>query len=288
MKKESKPYAKEQEFVSIGEPVPKFDSFEGYEFSKIGTLPPSSPLLPVNNIDGYIQPDSALYTILSMPKLVICRKYKTWKNSKHFDTYYITDEFGNHLGYIIEDSTTDGPRSENIQLVMFDIYGNELMKIKQKSSKFRYHYQALINDPATDEDVEFGRTEGKTTLLKKKFDLRQQSVGIKDQYNLFAKVRKLSRGKDFVATNGVGGIYAAVTHQSLGIKKELLTDSAVFILRMDPSVLGVNLDNSIKKFVEISIDQRAILLTTVIGIDFEFYNTEKSVTNVIYSSAPII
>lgn len=84
---------------------------------------------------------------------------------------------------------------------------------------------------------------------------------------------------NFNVMNENNQLIGSVDRNWVGLGRELFTDTGVYIIKMDPSVLnsdttmpGLQIDPGLVAPSPLTLDQRAVLLTTAVSIDFDYFS----------------
>ncbi|THC92678.1 hypothetical protein EYZ11_007849 [Aspergillus tanneri] len=97
-----------------------------------------------------------------------------------------------------------------------------------------------------------------------------QSLG---EYNQFAYVDEPFLSWDFSLRSADSRLIGSVNRNFAGFAREIFTDTGVYALRMDSAALGAEQGATPENAGDgMTLDQRAIMLATAVGIDFDYFS----------------
>ncbi len=263
------------------------------QYEQPSVIYPSSKTTYYNNGNEIVKPSDRLYDLLSRPVLILQRNLEMMNIMFGFEQanqYILMDGNGTHLGYLREEDFGIGKvimrqitklhRPFKVELT--DTEGNLLMVIKRPFSFINSHIQSILPSNIIVENSKIGESWSKDRIIGESV----QSWHLwRRRYNLFKNISDENFEQfgivdapflsfSFPINDENGLIIGAVDRNWVGFGRELFTDTGVYILRMEPEALETDeyrgLINNNPQGLD--IDQRAILLSTAVSIDFDYFS----------------
>ncbi|CDK27064.1 unnamed protein product [Kuraishia capsulata CBS 1993] len=250
----------------------------------------ASPSVRYHNQGGIISPTDTVSAILSQPTLVIERNIEFMNLFLGFEQanrYTVSDPSGQVLGHLIE-------RDFGIVKMMmrqvyrlhrpftvelFDTQGNLLLTIKRPFSFINSHIKAIL--PSIQGDDESGGIIGESVqrwhLWRRRYNLFKSETGTDETYDQFGEIDSGLLALDFPVKDEQGYVLGAVSRNFVGFAREFLTDTGVYIVRMDPSSFyGLEDYYPNVSSESMTLDQRAVLLGNAVSIDFDYFSRHSN------------
>lgn len=191
---------------------------------------------------------------------------------------------GNHLGYMEEEDfgitkvimrqITRLHRPFSVRVL--DRQGQHVLTIRRPFSFINSEIKAILPTRHSNDPIIIGESKQQWHLWRRKYNLFLNSGN--EEYDQFGSVDAPFLSFTFNVENEQGKIIGAVDRNWVGLGRELFTDTGVYILKMDPSAInidspqGYQLDPAMVATQPLSLDQRAVLLTTAVSIDFDYFS----------------
>lgn len=237
------------------------------------------------------------FHILSQPTLIIERRIEYMNLFLGFEQsnkYALFDAMGTQIGWLIERDFGIGKAimrqvyrlHRPFTVDVLDLEGNLLLTIKRPFSFINSHIKAILpmqideSDPlvqqAADVDTDgiiVGESVQSWHLWRRRYNLFES---INDGSGAFRQFGKIDSGFlrwEFPVYDENGLISGSVSRNFSGLFREAMTDTGVYVLRMDPS----SFESEETEFGRISnkpmtLDQKAVMLSNAVSIDFDYFS----------------
>jgi hypothetical protein len=254
--------------------------------------------------NSIINETHACFPILSQPTLIIERRIEYMNLFLGFEQankYALFDAMGNQIGWLIERDFGLGKaimrqiyrlhRPFTVDLI--DLNGNLLLTIKRPFSFINSHIKAILpiridlNDSfinkAADLDSDgiiVGESVQSWHLWRRRYNL---FTSINDGNGLFKQFGKIDSGFlrwEFPVFNENGLINGSISRNFSGLFREALTDTGVYVLKMDPSSNESD-ECEFGKFSNesLTLDEKAVMLANAVSIDFDYFSRHSGSSN---------
>lgn len=264
---------------------------------------PLHEIYPSSNYQAYnvgakslIKETDAIFNILSQSTIIIERKIEYMNLFLGFEqanNYKMYDSMGNQIGWLIERDFGIGKAimrqiyklHRPFTVDILDIQGNHLLTIRRPFSFINSHIKAIlpVNEnsgvglAADDENgIIVGESVQSWHLWRRRYNLFKKDV-VDESAGDFTQFGKIDSGFlrwEFPVYNEEGLIHGSVTRDFSGLFREFLTDTGVYVLRMDPKSFE---KTDVSEFGEISnqqlsLDEKAVMLANAVSIDFDYFS----------------
>ncbi|KAG0674926.1 hypothetical protein C6P40_002549 [Pichia californica] len=255
--------------------------------------------------NSIINSNHSCFQILSQPTLIIERRIEYMNLFLGFEQankYALYDAMGNQIGWLIERDFGIGKAimrqiyklHRPFIVDVLDINGNLLLTIKRPFSFINSHIKAILPIKIDNNDID-------NKLLEKSSDIDSDGIIVGEsvqswhlwrrRYNLFESINdgnggfkqfgKIDSGFlrwEFPVFDKDGLVYGSISRNFNGLFREALTDTGVYVLRMDPS----SFENGESEFGPIdnkslTLDEKAVMLANAVSIDFDYFSRHSGV-----------
>lgn len=246
---------------------------------------------PVYSSGGIINENDAVFNILSQSTLIIERKIEYMNLFLGFEqanNYALYNSMGQQIGWLVE---RDFGLMKAIMRQIYrlhrpfivdvlDLQGNHLLTIKRPFSFINSHIKAILprsNSSNSNDDVDgtiVGESVQSWHLWRRRYNLFRKEDNDEGMFKQFGKIDSGFLRWEFPVFNKNGLINGAVSRDFSGLFREFLTDTGVYVLRMDPvSFRGVDMT----EFGQVSgncltLDEKAVMLANAVSIDFDYFS----------------
>ncbi|GMG55780.1 unnamed protein product [Ambrosiozyma monospora] len=160
---------------------------------------------------------------------------------------------------------------------LIDLEGQILMTIHRPFSFINSHIKAIlpgIQNGDHREGLIIGESIQNWHLWRRRYNLFD-SMG-DNQYVQFGKIDAGFLQWEFGVENEQGQISGAVSRNFVGLFREFMTDTGVYVVRMDPSSFyGLDDIYSNVAPVGMNLDQKAVMLANAVSIDFDYFSRKS-------------
>lgn len=236
---------------------------------------------------GIIQPSDAVVHLLSQPALVIERQLELMNVVMGFEQanrYAIMDTYGNHIGYMEEEDI--GITKMLLRQVyrlhrpfvvrVYDRYNNHILTIRRPFSLINSHIKAILpgGDGTNDQRYVVGETKQEWHPWRRRYNLFLRTG--EDEYDQYGRIDAPFLSFSFLVRNEQGQTIAAVDRNWRGLMREFITDTGIYVLRMDRSAFsGLPYEEQVVD-QPLTLDQRAIMLGAAVSIDFDYFSRHSN------------
>lgn len=252
--------------------------------------------------NSIINSTHACFPILSQPTLVIERRIEYMNLFLGFEQsnkYALYDAMGTQIGWLIERDFGIGKAimrqvyrlHRPFTVDLLDIEGNLLLTIKRPFSFINSHIKAILpmqvdeSDPLAKEaaDIEpdgivVGESVQSWHLWRRRYNLFES---INDGSGAFKQFGKIDSGFlrwEFPVYDENGMVHGEVSRNFSGLFREAMTDTGVYVLRMDPSSFeGGETEYGPISGKALTLDEKAVMLSNAVSIDFDYFSRHSGV-----------
>lgn len=151
-----------------------------------------------------------------------------------------------------------------------------LLQIQRPFSFINSRIKAILPSRHDNDPIIIGESKQQWHLWRRRYNLFLNNGN--DSYDQFGAVDAPFLSFTFNVMNEENKLIGAVDRNWVGFGRELFTDTGVYILKMDPSTFnidngpGFQINPEYLSSQPLSLDQRAVLLTTAVSIDFDYFS----------------
>lgn len=234
------------------------------------------------------------FHILSQPTLIIERRIEymnLFLGIEQANKYALYDAMGAQIGWLIERDFGIGKMimrqitrlHRPFTVDVLDMHGNLMLTIKRPFSFINSHIKAIlptseIDERAADIDPEglvVGESVQSWHLWRRRYNL------FKSQEGAFTQFGAIDTGFlrwEFPVFDKDGLVYGAVSRNFGGLFREALTDTGVYVLKMDPSSFeDPNTEFGPINNQSLTLDEKAVMLANAVSIDFDYFSRHSGV-----------
>lgn len=230
---------------------------------------------------GLINANDAVTEILGQPMLIIERKLELMNVFLGFEQanrYSLMDTEGNVIGFLEEEDFGIGKAimrqiyrlHRPFTVRLYNRHGQHVLTIRRPFSFINSHIKAILPSSHEENQIVVGESRQSWHLWRRRYNMFLASG--QDEFDQFGKVDAPFLSFSFPMKDENGLVLGSVDRNWVGFGRELFTDTGVYLLRMDPSALAQIEPPENLSTEALTLDQRAVLLSTAISIDFDYFS----------------
>lgn len=238
------------------------------------------------------------FNILSQPTLIIERRIEYMNLFLGFEQankYALYDAMGNQIGWLIERDFGIGKAimrqiyrlHRPFTVDVLDLNDNLLLTIKRPFSFINSHIKAILPmridneaDPLVaraadldDDGIIVGESVQSWHLWRRRYNLFESVNDGSGRFEQFGKIDSGFLRWEFPVFDRSGEVHGSVSRNFSGLFREALTDTGVYVVRMDPSSFGAE-ENEFGPVSResLTLDEKAVMLANAVSIDFDYFS----------------